>query len=1178
MRNVSYYFELNNVIYGPYTLGDMKVFNVFVDTPIHATYMANNEWVLAKDVPELRQFLNDLTADDPAEQVPTPEPPRPVNQTPRNTTRVPRPKPQPNPESRPEPQPQPRPESRPEQTTTTRTSEVTSVHHTVDPLVKDFDINKDPMEFFKELFDDFTTVTKSFLQILPKETNSYKKVFESDDAELNYYIDTYSQSSGRVVEQIDKLTEISKKIKDKKEYVCAQAELFGASELRRILAEEEASKKDCRSKYEAEIRKASEMAARALESNLSVELQQIEDKYRKKKNESEEKCKYYRQNVNRIVRDFSASSVPEVEKSLSSYNERFNKFFSTRCEVAEFSEKIWKNLKNNESVPSSIMEFGKFVNSYELFDKFIDVENRSFISLFDNKNMVVKYDSSSKERCFNAINSLIIRSFASCEPGMLNLTMIDSDEMLGTSNTLKHLNKDVFSLVVRSDDVSRKLNSLQSRIENIYQNILVGSVDSLNEFNLGKEKKEGYNLVVIKAFPAGFSGESLNLLKKIMKNGIRAGVSLIILVDSNLVESSEDYSKSYTLLKRNFSECSVLEFDFTKSEDDVSKKHFDDLPEDVLESTISYVNSGVEETAGEVETVFGKDFVPAKEQWWSGRSASKIEIPFGIGEDKSVQSLVISQESGQNTAIVIGIPGSGKSVFLHSIILNAALTYSPNELNFYLLDFSGVEFNNYALHHLPHARVIAPEAEREFGISILNELKEEGLRRMALCRDNEVSSIVDLKRKRPDLVVPRLLVIIDEFQKLFEGNDVLSRDAQDKIAIIIQEYRKFGINLILATQQLVSGASVPKDLIANRIVFRAKPSDFSQLIETRGRNTPLLSTGECIYNSQSGSEYDNRLVRSFFFPKKDIDSLLTELSRFAAGNQKFENVDTLVFRSNDLPTYRDCKLAKEHTEAKDFPGSTGIGIYFGESIAISDVDVHASIRNESNSNILVIGGEPDVAERIAMTSTMFARDGQKNKSASFYVMNFTESYDVLNSVPKEAFEGFESVFPNAIHFASKKSDVLEALNEIKTEIEKREATEDEDVRFHSIYLSIYAFQRGTMFDQEATKYGAKVSEAGTLLDFVLKHGPMVGVHTILQVDNLSNLARIDSPLQIFDHKVVLQMSERDSIRLIDSPAASKLFVLNRPSSKFRAYYCNTSRNTLIKFKPYGKFDFETYEG
>ena len=1171
MRNgeVSYYFELNNVIYGPYSLGDMKAFKVFVDTPVHATYMPDNKWVLAKEISELRPFLNDLTADDPAEQTPAPEPQRPSAPK--------RPKPEPRREPKPEPAPAPTPGSTPEPTPTPQTTRTAPVQNTVDPIIKDFDINKDPKESFKELFDDFSKTTKSFSQILPKESHSYKKVFESNTAELEYYIETYSQSSDRVVELISKLTDISNKIQDKRDYVCDRAELFGESELRKILAEEEAAKKDCGSKYEAEIRKASAMAVRALEANLSVELHQIADEYRKKKEASEEKCKNYRQNVVRIVREFSASSFREVDKCLNAYNVWFNKFFSTRCEVAEFSEKIWKNLKKG-NIPPAKMEFGKFVNSYELFGKFIDVESRSFISLFDNNNMVVKYDSSSKERCINAINSLITRSFASCEPGDLNLTMIDSDEMTGTSNILKHLNKDVFSLIVRSDDINRKLNSLQSRIENIYQNILVGSVDSLAEFNLGKEKRESYNLVVIKAFPAGFFGESLTLLKKIMKNGIRAGFSVIVLVDSDLVASSEDYSKSYTLLKRNLSDCSVLEFDFSDSGSDVSKKHFEEISDDVIESAISYVNGGVEETAGEIETIFGKDFVPAKEQWWSGRSASKIEIPFGIGEDKSVQNLVISQESGQNTAIVIGIPGSGKSVFLHSIILNAAINYSPNELNFYLLDFSGVEFNNYALHNLPHARVIAPEAEREFGISILNELKEEGLRRMALCRDNEVSSIVDLKRKRPDLVVPRLLVIIDEFQKLFEGNDAFSRDAQDKIAIIIQEYRKFGINLILATQQLVSGATVPRDLIANRIVFRAKPSDFSQLIETRGRTAPLLATGECIYNSQSGSEYDNRLVRSFFFPKKDIDTLLTDLSKFAARNQNFEHVDTLVFRSNDLPNYRDCKMAEQHTAAKEFPGPDGIGIYLGESIAISDVDVCAAIRNESNNNILVIGGEPDVAERIAMTSTMFARDGQKNKSASFYMMNFTESYDALNSVPKEAFSGFESVFPDAIHFASKKSEVLEDLNEIKAEIEKREATEDEDARFHSIYLSIYAFQRGVMFDQEATKYGAKVSESGTLLDFILKHGPMVGVHTIIQVDNLSNLSRIDSPLQVFDHKVVLQMSERDSNRLIDSPAASRLFVLNRPSSKFRAYYCCTSRNVLIKFKPYGKFDFETYEG
>jgi len=55
---VSYYFELDNAVYGPYTLDDMKAFKVFADTPIHATYMPENRWVAAKDVSELRPYID----------------------------------------------------------------------------------------------------------------------------------------------------------------------------------------------------------------------------------------------------------------------------------------------------------------------------------------------------------------------------------------------------------------------------------------------------------------------------------------------------------------------------------------------------------------------------------------------------------------------------------------------------------------------------------------------------------------------------------------------------------------------------------------------------------------------------------------------------------------------------------------------------------------------------------------------------------------------------------------------------------------------------------------------------------------------------------------------------------------------------------------------------------------
>src|SRR5206468_5515318 len=77
-------------------------------------------------------------------------------------------------------------------------------------------------------------------------------------------------------------------------------------------------------------------------------------------------------------------------------------------------------------------------------------------------------------------------------------------------------------------------------------------------------------------------------------------------------------------------------------------------------------------------------------------------------------------------ALVAGKTGSGKSTLLHALITNLALHYGPDEVEVYLVDFKkGVEFKTYAVHELPHARVVAIESEREFGLSVLQRLDAE---------------------------------------------------------------------------------------------------------------------------------------------------------------------------------------------------------------------------------------------------------------------------------------------------------------------------------------------------------------------------------------------------------------------------------------------------------------------
>src|SRR5436309_2681125 len=131
---------------------------------------------------------------------------------------------------------------------------------------------------------------------------------------------------------------------------------------------------------------------------------------------------------------------------------------------------------------------------------------------------------------------------------------------------------------------------------------------------------------------------------------------------------------------------------------------------------------------------------PPTQAWWKAKSLAKISIPIGQAGAEGEQYF----ELGEGTAIhalVTGQTGSGKSNLLHMLILSLALAYSPEELELYLIDFKkGVEFNVYAPRRdgsgaLPHARIVAIESDREFGLSCLQRLNAEMERRGALFRN-----------------------------------------------------------------------------------------------------------------------------------------------------------------------------------------------------------------------------------------------------------------------------------------------------------------------------------------------------------------------------------------------------------------------------------------------------------
>lgn len=1031
----------------------------------------------------------------------------------------------------------------------------------VEPDTPVYDMAIDSVSEYSELSNELCVLIQNTIQAADGQKIIYQKVFPTIELEKQYYIEEYSKFINSLKQVLGIVTEKTLRIQSSFENDIMLLDNSAQSTHRKCIKESNEEERALIETINQQIEsiknsKNVDIAIASLKATLSTRRAEIIAKYKKIQTEELEKIAVKKREVKQAYESLQRDILVAIKNAYSSGQSYYEAYFNHLYETSKADMSLWNSIDDKGTMPSSLVMVGKKEHRFAILGENITISENCYVELLNNQNLIIRHNNNTKQKAHQVVNSLVGRLMASSSPGKLNVAMIDAEEMDGTCDVFKFLNRNIFQILARPEDIRKYLDEKERHIGNIIQNLLLGSVKSLYDYNQAKENKESYHVIVIEDFPIGFNSESLSLLQKILKNGVRAGVNVIMLVNEDKIDSSEDTRKAYNSSNMGQLEriCSV--YDLTKNNELID---FDSFTEEHLRKIVQYVNSGVE--IRKEEAILFADYMTNQSEWWQRRSAKYIEIPFGMSEDRQIQKLKITQESGQNSAVVIGIPGSGKSVFLHALICNAAINYSPDELNMYLIDFSGVEFNSYALHNLPHARVIAPEAEREFGLSILNELVEEGARRMELCRNNDVSNIVDLKAKNPSLHIPRLLVIIDEFQKIFEiENDLISREANAKIHTIIQEFRKFGINLVLATQKLPSSSILPKDLIANRVVFKSSPADFSSLISLPiNGKVPQLHTGECIYNSESGSPYDNHKVQGFLVTKHDIDKLLNQISEFSDNLHYQRKHNMVVFRGNDLPEFRNRRVARCHQTPSNIPDS--IGIYLGESISIHETDVCAILRKESANNILILGGESHVAQRIAYYASISASTAHTDQSATFVTLNFMRREDTLNEELQSVFESL----PFSSQIVSKTAEIIESLTAIKEEIDERR--KDEERPQDHIYLSIYAFQLARMFDKGGRR-GDDVSESGVLLDYILKNGPAVGVFTIMQCDNWDNLSRIGNPLSSFTYRVALQMTENDSNKIVGSSIASKLFVFNRPSSVYRAYFRDNNRNINIKFKPY----------
>jgi len=810
------------------------------------------------------------------------------------------------------------------------------------------------------------------------------------------------------------------------------------------------------------------------------------------------------------------------------------------------------------------------------------------LGLRDHSLLLLKAEGDGRALAVAALQSMMLRMLTAIPPGKVRFVIVDPAGLGENFSAFMHLadyNEQLISnrIWTESGHIERRLAELTEHMENVLQVYLRNEFQSVQEYNESAgELAEPYRVLVVANFPAGFSEVAARRLLSIVASGARCGVYTLMSLDTRLP------------LPRDF-RLADLERHAVKLKCDAARSLWEHPelgplpvvlggPPDPEQFTEIVRRVGREaQDADRIELPF-EWVIPEERQWWTAESRSGVDVPLGRSGVTKLQHLQLGRGTSQHV-LLAGKTGSGKSTLLHVLIVNLALRYSPDEVELYLVDFKkGVEFKAYAETGLPHARVIAIESEREFGLSVLERLDLELKRRGDLFREHGVQDLHGFRAANPDVKLPRVLLIIDEFQELFVEDDRIAQSAVLLLDRLVRQGRAFGIHVLLGSQTLAGAYSIPRSTIgqmAVRIALQCSEADAHLILSEENTAARLLTRpGEAIYNDANGLYEGNHPFQVVWLPDEQRERYLQRLREWAL-ERNYAPSPAIVFEGN-LPADPGKNPALHGLlAAPAWPGDApAVKAWLGSPVSIKEPTAAVFVR-QGGSNLLVVGHNEEEALGILATGLLslaaqhapgdpgggevgrISNPSRSYSAARFYVLDGTRP-----DVPQAGYWGrLASVVPHQTKVAPPRG-AAGLIAEIAAELERRESSGQDNAP--PIYLVIHDLARFRDFRKAEDDFGFSRSDEGKPASpaqqfrTILREGPALGIHALMWADSYTTAVRtVDRQgLEDVEMRVALRMNAGDSSSLIDSPLASQLGI-------HRAIFDDQSQGRLEKFRPYG---------
>lgn len=783
--------------------------------------------------------------------------------------------------------------------------------------------------------------------------------------------------------------------------------------------------------------------------------------------------------------------------------------------------------------------------------------------LSDGISLLMRYSPSDREYVQSLIQPLLLKLFMSFPAGKLEATMIDPLE-LGASfpdipklaegpNSARIIDTKIWS---KEKDIETAIATLRQRLENMTQ--------AYGDDHESRLKKEVIRALAITDFPVGFNDTALKDLHAIVRNSASLGVCVIICANDAELEKLKqkngnlvaEIAQSVVETKASGNKMMIV--------GDNRERMFLRIDEmaDVFErkgEILTQISSVIEHMQLKIEhfdSMYKEDIYDSN-NWFTGNH-DEIAIPIGIKGANTIVKMVLGRGGGstEHHALIAGQTGAGKSTLLHTLIMSTLISYSPDEVQMYLLDFKeGVEFSAYTRYRLPSLRVVAINSEREFGLNVLKELCTELEARTKHFTRYGVSDINGYVMLADVPKVPKLLLIFDEVQELFRNkseSDSISSECLSCLNKLVMQGRAMGIHVILACQDFhnCSGLEAYFSQMAIRIAVKGSEDGAASILSSDNAGIKTLQNqpaGAAIYNGGGGVESANNFFQVSYINEEERLNLLERLDAYYTSpgvSDLFEDQQTRVLLTNAEDNIHNCfnKLILEGADSITHLGKSkdGYGLLLGQGFGKKSAFI-PELRCKDRDNLLVVTRDEKMALSMFELSAMSVlyeelHTNADKANALVYIVDLFA--DELTDEECD-FEYLESQFPQQVILA-KIGDAEELITSLyETVVGRSEGRMSSDERIFFMFFGINRARRlrtGRIYDEDRNGELSAIE----MLQKIIVNGPKYGINSIVWGESLKSIElmlgdRYDS---MFDKRIAFGLDE-DSMDILVAESEAK---------------------------------------